>query len=148
MSKAHVHGVINHDNSSRPTDYLYRLSIKAVVRNEAGNVLVVKEGGDTQWDLPGGGMDHGESIHQALARELYEEVSLRGEFTYRILTVEEPALVDDIGMHQVRLIFEVIPVDMTFSPGTDSSEVTFINPDAFRDSDNRNAQRIYEYAQL
>lgn len=57
-----IHGVIKHPNSPRPTDYLFRVSLKCVIRNDAGEVLAVKEVGRDFWDLPGGGMDHGESI--------------------------------------------------------------------------------------
>lgn len=55
-------------------DHLFRVSLKAVIRNAAGELLVVKEKGQTHWNLPGGGMDHGESYHEALARELQEEI--------------------------------------------------------------------------
>jgi 8-oxo-dGTP pyrophosphatase MutT (NUDIX family) len=59
--------------------------------NDQGEVLVVKEVGRTWWDLPGGGMDHGEDIKSALARELKEEVNLSSNFTYRVIDVEDPA---------------------------------------------------------
>ena len=37
----------------------YRVSVKALIKNEQDQVLVIKENQDT-WSLPGGGLDHGE----------------------------------------------------------------------------------------
>lgn len=51
---------------------------------------MVKEAGRTWLDLPGGGMDHGEDVESALAREMHEEVGLTGEFTYKIIAVDNP----------------------------------------------------------
>lgn len=59
-----VHGVIEHLEGTRKTDYLYRLSIKGIIFNDTGEILFVKESGRDWWDLPGGGMDHGEDIKQ------------------------------------------------------------------------------------
>lgn len=68
------HGIIDQSELGRKTDYLYRVSIKGLIRNSKDEVLVVKEAGRTWWDLPGGGMDHDEDIKSALAREMHEEV--------------------------------------------------------------------------
>lgn len=76
-----AHGIITHQ-TNRPIDYLYRLSLKALITNANGDILVVKETGRHYYDLPGGGMDHGEDFRQALARELAEEISLSGKFSY------------------------------------------------------------------
>lgn len=58
--------------SQYPNAY-YRVSVKAVVRDNCGKVLLVKEHNDYRV-LPGGGIDHGESVQEALQRELTEEV--------------------------------------------------------------------------
>lgn len=66
---------------------IYRVSIKAIIRNEAGEVLVVKEHQD-RWELPGGGLDHGESVHGCLKRELSEELGLTNDFTEEFMKIE------------------------------------------------------------
>ena len=58
----------------------YRVSIKALIKNDKNEVLVVKEHQD-KWELPGGGLDQGESIHDCLKRELKEELDITNEFS-------------------------------------------------------------------
>lgn len=148
MSEEKVFGVVPHDASSRRTDFLYRVSLKCLIRNDAGEVLVVKEAGRTWWDLPGGGMDHGESIKAALAREMKEEVNLAGGFAHEIIAVDEPKLLGQYSFWQIRLIFELHPDRMDFSPGEDGDEVAFMDPASFKDSDVTTEQRVYRYSQL
>lgn len=148
MSNQLTHGVIDHPESTRPTDYLYRLSVKGFVRNEKGEVLVVKESGRSYWDLPGGGMDHGEDLTTAITREMQEEVNLTGEFTHRIISVDQPAYSAQHNFWQVRLIFEIIPHSMIFSAGVDSDEIAFIHPKEFEHSASEAERRIFTYASL
>jgi|TARA_B100001245_G_scaffold98417_1_gene71440 8-oxo-dGTP diphosphatase len=143
-----VHGAINQEELGYAADYLFRVSIKGLIRNENGEVLVVKETGRTGWDIPGGGMDHGEDFKQAIARELYEEVKLTGGFTYRVIAAEDPALLRRAKIWQIRLIFEVTPENMTFEPGEHGDEVMFINPEQLKDSDDFAERKVYEYSLL
>lgn len=53
----------------------YRISVKAVITDEAGRILLLKEA-DGSWELPGGGLEHGEHAKEALAREITEETGL------------------------------------------------------------------------
>lgn len=108
-------------------------------------MLVVKETGRTWWDLPGGGMDHGEDIKTAIAREMKEEANLEGDFDYRIIDVDEPAHLSAHNFWQLRLIYEVMPSIMTFTAGEDGDEVAFKNPDDFKDSESEVERRIYKY---
>ena len=148
MSEQNPLGVIPHEASTEPTDYLYRISIKCLVRNENNDVLVVKEAGRDWWDLPGGGMDHGETIKSVIAREMKEEVNLDGDFTYRVVDVENPGMLARIDAWQIRLIFEIIPNVMEFSPGRDANQIAFMNPDSFKNSELKAERMIYDYASI
>lgn len=146
MSKQQPRGYIDQTSLGRNDDYLYRISIKGLIKNEAGEVLVVKETGRTWWDLPGGGMNHGENIKSAIAREMAEEVNLSGDFTYQVIDVDNPAYLPNADVLQVRLIYRVFPKIVKFTKGIDADNVSFINPDLFKNSDNLIERRIYEYA--
>ena len=130
-----IHGVVEHARGTRKTDYLYRLSIKSIILNDTGEILFVKESGRDWWDLPGGGMDHGEDIKAAIAREMKEEVNLTGDFTYRIVHVDDPAELKNAKVFQVRLIFIIKPEIMEFSPGDDGDEVAFLSLEKLKEID-------------
>ena len=139
------HGAIDQSEFGRKNDYLYRVSVKGLVLDADGRVLVVKEAGRDWWDLPGGGMDHDESMKAALAREMAEEVSLQGEFTYRIIDADEPHYLPSANVWQVRLIFHIVPENMTFSTGVDADEFAFMDPQPFAASEIDTERRIYGY---
>ncbi|HSX28291.1 MAG TPA: NUDIX hydrolase [Candidatus Saccharimonadales bacterium] len=63
----------------------YRVSVKALILNDEGEVLVLKEDQD-EWSLPGGGLDHGEAPADGLRREVFEELGLEVRFGQPLLT--------------------------------------------------------------
>ncbi len=53
----------------------YRLSVHAVITDNAKKILMLKSTyGDMSWGLPGGALEPGETIHDALKRECKEEL--------------------------------------------------------------------------
>ena len=58
-------------------DGKYRLSAHAVITNEIGEILQLKQTyDDERWGLPGGALELGETIHEAVARECLEELGV------------------------------------------------------------------------
>ena len=52
----------------------YRVSVKAVIL--IGDKLLLVKENSTEWDLPGGGVEHKEQLEDALSREVKEETNL------------------------------------------------------------------------
>lgn len=143
-----AHGLIEHVEVPGRVDFLFRNSLKALVFNDKGEVLVVKEDGRDMWDIPGGGIDHGESIEDVIRRELKEEVNFEGKFKYKVILVESPVFVESIKIWQMRIIFAIWPENTVFSPGQDGDEIQFVNPSELKMSDVATERVIADYAEL
>jgi 8-oxo-dGTP diphosphatase len=57
------------------------VAVKAVVRDQAGRILLIRRADASPvdpgcWDLPGGKLDYGETLAEALVREAREETGL------------------------------------------------------------------------
>jgi 8-oxo-dGTP pyrophosphatase MutT (NUDIX family) len=57
---------------------LFYLGIKILIINDKGQILLLRRGSLERawWDIPGGRMQRGETVAEALQRELYEETGL------------------------------------------------------------------------
>ncbi|QIQ87546.1 NUDIX domain-containing protein [Erythrobacter sp.] len=53
------------------------LGVRAVVRNESGKFLLVRHTYTTGWHFPGGGVEPGQTVKEALAAELRQEANLQ-----------------------------------------------------------------------
>lgn len=126
-----------------PTTF-YRVSLKAIIRNDDGEVLVVKENG-SNWSLPGGGMDHEETVHEALTRELYEEVLIEEDFSETLLDTAI-MYVESKEAWLLWLVYKIDIGEFTYGIGQDADEVAFIDPNTFKDSLYKSEQLVYEFA--
>ena len=54
---------------------LYRIAARAIITQD-GKVLLVREKDDDWWSFPGGGIDYGETVQEALVREVSEELGV------------------------------------------------------------------------
>ncbi len=93
-----------------------RIGVYGICRDDAGRVLLVRQAPSTAnagaWQLPGGGVDHGEDPLRALVREFAEETGLD-------VVIERPRGVRtdffrlpdrDMLVHLDRIVFDVRPV--------------------------------------
>lgn len=81
-----------------------RLTVDAIIRYQKGIVLVERKHPPYGWALPGGFVDWGESVEQAVRREVEEEVSLRLEDLRQFRVYSDPQR--DPRGHTVSVVFE------------------------------------------
>ncbi len=87
---------------------------------DEGRILMVEQarGEERYWLLPGGGVQFGETLTDALRREFLEELGLRVGVSKLLAIVESISPDPDYAKHVVHLVFEVsAPHDSTPEPG-------------------------------
>jgi len=62
------------------------LGVRAVVTNDAGQVLLIQHTYIKGWYLPGGGVERGETAETAVVRELQEEAGVRALSRPRLIS--------------------------------------------------------------
>lgn len=87
-----------------------QVGVKGLIKNTDGLYLILRrqkpyQGEDfLRWDIPGGRINPGETLKQALAREIQEETGLTLSSDLRILYAQDILRLE--GIHVVRLTFE------------------------------------------
>jgi 8-oxo-dGTP diphosphatase len=122
----------------------YRVSVKALIRNEKGEVFVVKEDGDF-WGLPGGGLDHGELPRDAIKREMMEELNVAtlevGEIVY-----SKPIYLDRIDTWMLWVVYEATLNETEFTFGDGVTDAKYISVEELEGLDGIFEKAIVEVA--
>ena len=105
-------------------------SVTAIVTNEAGELLLVHKTDNNRWALPGGGLDPGESIAQAVVRETKEETGMDIEVIGIVGLYTNPhhviAYDDGEVRQQCSVCFTTHLVGGQISTSSETSEVEFV----------------------
>lgn len=111
----------------------YRVTAKALIYDDQHRLLVVRNH-NGNWELPGGGWEHDETFHEALGREVAEELGAGADtigdvcFMYRGVNPKR-------GFMTLRLVAPVTLRHHDFTVGDDIMEAKFINRDEFLSTD-------------
>ena len=104
--------------------------VAALIRDEAGRVLLVRKRGTTAFMQPGGKRDRGEDDVTALAREIDEELgchlvhdSIRPLGVFNAISANEPGW-------RVRAALYEIDVEGDIAPKAEIDEIVWIDPAA------------------
>ena len=124
-------------------DYLFRISLKAVIFDPSGKLLVTNEAGRS-WHLPGGGMEHGETVEQGLRRELAEEIGYTGDIDYKVIGAEPMWMGDELNMWQMWLVLDVKLDNFDFI----DERVRLIDPHELQGLTGIDSKLTYKYSQM
>lgn len=81
--------------------YRDRYAARAVLKDDLGRIALLFAGTRNYYKLPGGGVEQGEDMSLALARELLEEVGVYAEVHGEVGRIEEWRVSADKALHQV-----------------------------------------------
>lgn len=126
-------------------DSLFRVSFKCVILNDEGNILAVREKNRSSWDIPGGGIEFGETIEESITRELREEIAYSGGIHYDILKIHDPVKLLTREVWQIKIVILLHPDNESFSVGSDAEALMFLDPSHFIDSNEESERRLSEY---
>jgi len=113
-------------------------------------ILLVKRGSKPCagcWAIPGGRVEYGESLVEAVKRELLEETNILAE-PLGIIWVSEilPGTYPDVTEHYVLIDFLMKPVDISNpKPSTDALELGFFKLDSIPENTTKTTKQLVLY---
>lgn len=107
------------------------VGVGAVIWNGAGEVVLIRRGQPPrqgEWSIPGGKLEWGESVKDALSREVREETALEIELL-GLIDVVDSVTRDEAGAvvrHYVLIDFAARAIGGTLAAGSDASEARWV----------------------
>ena len=124
-------------------DPIPRVVVSAVIQDARGHLLLVRRRDDGLWCSPGGHVDFGETVIEALHREVMEEAGVTMEVrrlagVYSVFGARAP--VPD--KHYLALSFDCRHLAGDPRPGGDELDARWFPPDALPPLRSNHAERI------
>lgn len=121
-----------HDPNA-PTPNSIVVAVTAVVRDDAGRLLMIRRTDNDLYAIPGGAQEIGETISQTAVREVKEETGIDVEITGLIGIYSDPNHVIAFSDGEVRQEFSVCfrasPMSGAPRTSSESKEVVWIEPE-------------------
>ncbi len=109
------------------------VAVLAVVRNEAGEILMIERSDNALWALPGGAQDIGETTRDAVVREVREETGIEVQVTGITGIYSDPRHVIAYDNGEVRqefsIVFNAQPVGGGMRSSSESKQVRWFSLD-------------------
>jgi ADP-ribose pyrophosphatase YjhB (NUDIX family) len=107
-------------------------SANVIVTNERGQILMIRRTDNSNWAVPGGAMDLGESISDAAIRETREETGIDCEITGLVGIYTSPRHVilytsNNEVRQEFSIVFSARPVGGTRRSSSESSAVEWVS---------------------
>ncbi|MCF6320773.1 MAG: NUDIX domain-containing protein [Rhizobiaceae bacterium] len=75
------------------------LGVRAIIEDERGRILLVRHTYVKGWYFPGGGVENGQTLEQALAMELREEVNIADKGDVELIGIYRNTRYDHVGLY-------------------------------------------------
>lgn len=109
-------------------------AVSAIVTDGQDGILLIRRTDNNYWSIPGGGVNPGESVSEAVAREVKEETGIDCQVTGLVGIYSDPNHVAAYDDGEVRQEFSICFTTRTLGgsirTSAESSEVRFASPGA------------------
>lgn len=127
------------DDPSAPKPTSRKPSASALVRNSAGDVLLLRRPDSGRWTIPTGGLERNETLRQCAIRECREETGLDIEIIALVGLFSDPRHVAAYAGGEVRqpvnACFSARPIAGTLTTTDEAEEVVWVPPARLDDYD-------------
>jgi 8-oxo-dGTP pyrophosphatase MutT (NUDIX family) len=103
----------------------HRVGAFAIIRDDAGRVLISRRVDSGWYNLPGGGVEPHESASEGIVREVREETGLEVEVGRLVGLYSKPQ------KHEIVLTFEARVVGGKLQPSDEADQHDWVTPDQF-----------------
>ncbi len=105
-----------------------RIAVDAVIINKKGEILLIKRKNEPYkgyWALPGGFVEYGEKVEEALKREIKEETGLKAKKIELVGVYSDPKR--DPRGHVISIAYLVEETEGKPKPATDAQDLNFFS---------------------
>jgi ADP-ribose pyrophosphatase YjhB (NUDIX family) len=111
----------------------YRVSAKALILNETRDKFLICKEDTGKWELPGGGLEWGETPQACITREIQEEMGL----LVTHVTSQPAYFITGQSANKkiwvVNVLYETTVADLNYTPSEECVEIAFVNQNDIRD---------------
>lgn len=121
-----------YNDPNAPQANSLKVAVSALVRDDHGRILMIRRTDNDKYSIPGGGQEFGETVADAVAREVHEETGVHVEATGIIGVFSNPQHVIEYDDGEVRQEFSICfyakPIGGELRPSSESKEVEWVAP--------------------
>ncbi|MEU4417323.1 NUDIX hydrolase [Nocardia salmonicida] len=117
-----------------PTPNSIKVAVSAVVLDQSGRILMIRRSDNDLYSIPGGGLEAGETVTEAVIREVFEEtgvtVTVRG--LVGVFSNPDHVIAYDDGevRQEFSICFRADPLGGVLRTSSESKEVLWVEPKA------------------
>lgn len=117
-------------NAPKPNSIV--VAVTAFVQDEAGRILLIRRTDNDLYAIPGGALEVGETLTQAVQREVTEETGIAVDVTSLIGVFSNPQHIIEFTDGEVRqefsICFRARPIGGNLRTSEESNEVLWVTP--------------------
>lgn len=108
----------------------YRVAACGLIFNETRDKFLIVLRDDGEWELPGGGWDHGETGPETVVREIQEEMGLKAQVLREqpdFLFTHQVEKGPKTGLWKMAAVYETTVEHLDFTPTEECRSIRFVD---------------------